>query len=105
LSDGSPRQLEHPERKTEDIQALADFLKKGSLVEPGTRILALGICKGAAYSLAAAAGCEAIEGFIGISGFYFDEVSLEAESGYRQQRIDQGKHALQRYENEGEFGS
>ncbi len=101
LSDGAPRQLEHPEHKIEDIEALARFIKEGGLGDGLTCVLTLGICKGGAYSLAAASRCEAIDGFIGVSGFYFDDISLEAASGYKQQRIDQGRRALERYEKDG----
>lgn len=101
ISDGSPRQLEHPERKSEDIEALADFLKSSGVLGDSIRVIVLGICKGGAYALRAAARSPDIEGFIGVSGFYFDAVSLEAASGYQAQRIAQGKLALETYESTG----
>lgn len=102
LSDGAPRQLEHPERKVEDIQELAKFLKTSNLIPGLDRIVSMGICKGGAYSLRAAADCEAIHEFIGVSGFYFDDTSLEAASGYKAERIEQGRKALEKYESNGE---
>ncbi|MEM8867920.1 MAG: alpha/beta hydrolase [Verrucomicrobiota bacterium] len=101
LSDGAPRQLEHPERKVEDIEALAKNLKQSPIIGDITYVVSLGICKGGAYSLQAASRCESIDAFIGVSGFYFDDVSLEAASGYKQERIDQGKLALDRYQKDG----
>ncbi len=102
LSDGAPRQLEHPTKKVEDIQALAEFIRTSSLFDGITQVLTLGICKGGAYSLKAAATCQAIDGFIGVSGFYFDDTSLEAASGYKAQRIEQGRLALEKYQQNGE---
>ena len=102
LSDGEPRQLEHPEKKVEDIQSLAQFIHSSILFEGINRVVAMGICKGGAYSLKASATCEAINEFIGVSGFYFDDTSLEAASGYKAQRIEQGRKALEKYERSGE---
>jgi len=102
LSDGEPRQLEHPERKVEDIEALAQFIKTSDLFPGVSKVVTLGICKGGAYSLKAAASCQAIDAFIGVSAFYFDDTSLEAASGYKAQRIEQGRKALEKYESTGE---
>lgn len=101
LSDGSPRQWEHPGRKVEDIESLARWVKAGGLGIESPVVSVLGICKGGAYSLQAASQCDAIDHFIGVSGFYFDEVSLEVESGYQRERLAQGLKALERYESQG----
>ena len=52
-SEGAPRQLEHPERKTEDIVAAADFLSTRSEID-NVRIGGLGICASSGYMTDAA---------------------------------------------------
>ncbi len=104
-SDGEPRQFENPLHKAADLIALGEFIKEGGgpLQFPNdSTVSLLGICKGGAYSLRAARLSHAVDRFIGVSGFYFDDVSLEAEKGYKAQRIAQGKAALQKYEETGE---
>ena len=52
-SEGTPRQLEHPERKTQDIVAAADFLATRPEVDT-ERIAGLGICASSGYMTDAA---------------------------------------------------
>ncbi len=49
LSNGAPRQLEHPQHKAEDIEALAKYLKESDNFPQVNKVIALGICKGGAY--------------------------------------------------------
>ena len=58
-SEGEPRQLEHPERKTEDIVAAASFLASRPEVD-AARVGGLGICASSGYMADAVARSDAM---------------------------------------------
>jgi fermentation-respiration switch protein FrsA (DUF1100 family) len=74
-SGGTPRQLELPLRKIEDIRAAADFLSTSSFVQGGAAGH-LGICASAQYALAAIARGAKIRSYASVAGWYHDTASV-----------------------------
>lgn len=82
-SEGEPRQVEHPTRKTEDILAAADFLAKRPEVD-ADRIGGLGICASAGYMAYAAGRSEHIRSLALIAPWLHDADIVEQVYGGEQ---------------------
>lgn len=66
-SEGTPRYMENPYDRVEDISCAIDWLVQQPFVDKG-RIAALGICAGAGYTINAAMGDRRIKAVVGVSG-------------------------------------
>ena len=98
-SGGEPRRTESPSGRATDIHAATTALA----ADPGTdpaRVGALGICQGASYMIAAAAGDPRIRTLACVSGQYLYRENLEGFFGgggpTLDQRIARGQAALAR---------
>jgi hypothetical protein len=70
-SGGSPRQLEDPSKKIEDVRAAIDALVADPRVD-AARIGAVGVCAGAGYMAGAVATEPRIRAFGAVAGFFHD---------------------------------
>ena len=70
-SGGEPRQLEHPERKVEDLRGAVEFLLDRPEVA-GQYVGAVGICAGAGYLAGAVVTDDRIRAWGTVAGFFHD---------------------------------
>ena len=102
-SGGVPRQLEHPERKINDIVAAANFLGSQSYVRPGG-VGFVGICASAQYALAALARGARVRAFASVAGWYHDAESVAGFYGGPEgagRRLERASRAQEAYAGSG----
>ena len=80
-SGGSPRFIEDPTQRVEDIRRVIDHLVTLPYVD-ADRIGVIGVCGGGAYSLSATITERRIKAVVSITGVNFGRLSREAFSGY-----------------------
>lgn len=101
-SGGTPRQYERADLKIADLRAALDRLAASPAVDAG-RIGAVGVCLGAGYVLAAAAGHARVRAIGAVAGYYRDPAAMRAQdpAGF-DARVEQGRRAREHYERTGE---
>ncbi|WP_162789166.1 MULTISPECIES: alpha/beta hydrolase [Sphingomonas] len=99
-SGGTPRRLESPSAKIEDVRAALTWLTARPEVDAG-RIGVLGICQGASEMIAVAAADDRVRAAALVSGQYLFRENLLGFFGgggpTLDQRIARGQAALERY--------
>ena len=83
-SEGAPRQLEHPERKTQDIVAAAEFLSTRPEVN-ADKIAGLGICASSGYMADAAARSPHIRTLALVAPWLHNAEIVDATYGGKEQ--------------------
>ncbi len=101
-SGGAVRDFENPAMKVEDIRNALAFLKSRPEVR-ADRVGLLGICSGAGYSAAAAAGDPGVKALVTVAGFYHDPAVFRTWLGANYDaRVALGRAARERYEATGQ---
>lgn len=90
-SEGSPHNLDHPEQRTEDIRAMADYLLQFEGVDK-EKIGALGICGGGGYTIEAAKTDKIFKAVATISLFNSGRVR---RNGFQDSQISSIQERLQ----------
>lgn len=101
-SGGTPRQLESPSAKVQDIKNAITYLQTLSVVD-GNRIGGLGICFGAGYMARVAAEDPRLKSFATVAAWLHDAQSLDKLFGADliQQRMQAGLAAQKKYAQTG----
>jgi hypothetical protein len=101
-SGGTPRQLESPSAKVQDIKNAITYLQTLSVVD-GERIGGLGICFGAGYMARVAAEDSRLKSFATVAAWLHDARSLDKLFGADliQQRMQAGLAAQKKYAQTG----
>ncbi|MFE1166583.1 alpha/beta hydrolase [Nocardiopsis sp. NPDC058789] len=81
-SGGTPRYIEDPTQRVEDVRRVIDHLVTLHYVD-AERIGVLGVCGGGAYSINAAMTEKRIKAVVSITGVNFGRLSREGFAGYR----------------------
>ena len=100
-SEGSPRALENPERKTQDIVAASRFLQQ---TLPGARISGLGICASAGYMADAATRTPVLQRVALVAPWLHDAAIVAQVYGGAEgvaKLIDAGRAAERRFAETG----
>ncbi len=104
-SGGTPRRLESPKAKIEDVVAALDFLERQPQVDR-QRLAALGICQGSSEMFAVAASDSRLKALATVSGQYLYASNIDGFFGgggpTRMERIARGRAAKARYDKTGE---
>jgi dienelactone hydrolase len=103
-SGGTPRQLEMPTQKAQDIASAARFLETLSIVQANAVGL-LSVCASAQYSLLAIANGAPIRSFVGVGGWFHDTESVAAFYGGAEgvkRRLAAASRALDQYASTGD---
>jgi len=102
-SDGTPRDIESPARKADDMAAAAAFLASTSEVD-GDRVAALAVCASGGYTAVAVAGGAPISSLGLVAPWLHDGALVGEIYGGKQgvrARIEAGDDARRRYEETG----
>jgi len=102
-SEGEPRLYDSPERKTQDVQAAADFLLGRPEVE-ATRLTGLGICMGCNWMAQAVADDPRFRRAVLVAGAYSIRTRRIEQAGGEEAFAEQlagARTAVERYEQDG----
>ncbi|MEL6465639.1 MAG: alpha/beta hydrolase [Pseudomonadota bacterium] len=100
-SEGTPRQYEFYEHKIEDLRAALDVLGNQSEVD-ARRIGAVGVCLGSGYLAHAINERSDVKALVAVAGYFRDVEALKAaDPDDFPRKVDQGRHARERYERAG----
>jgi fermentation-respiration switch protein FrsA (DUF1100 family) len=101
-SGGTPRQMENPTMKVEDIHNAVTFVRAMPEVKSDAVGL-LGVCSGGGYSARAAASDPSIRSLVTIAGFYHDPQVMRQWLGKNYEaRLKMGRDARIKYEKTGQ---
>ncbi|GGF43287.1 alpha/beta hydrolase [Echinicola rosea] len=104
-SGGTPRNVDIPQNRVDDIHGMADFISQFEGVDTA-KIGLLGICGGGGYSLKAAQSDKRFEAIATLSMFNSGEVRrngfLKSQTATIQERLDQASKARAQEANGGE---